>query len=189
MTNPPAAMPASHTVPGDWAADLAACTVTFAVRHLGLRTVTGQIPLTSATVTAGQAGQPVGVRAELDAAGIDTGSPRRDSDLRGPRFLATDRWPAITFEADDIRAHDAGWTVHGILTVKDTHCPVQLDVNSLTMPPGDPAVPVDLRATGHLDRRSADVNRGPAFLIGHRISLSLAVRLRPPAGVPAQPQA
>ena len=71
MTNPVSARPASHTLPGDWAADLAACTVTFAVRNFGLRTVTGQIPLTSATVTVGPGGQPAAIRAELDARAID----------------------------------------------------------------------------------------------------------------------
>jgi polyisoprenoid-binding protein YceI len=183
MTNPVSARPASHTLPGDWAADLAACTVTFAVRNFGLRTVVGQIPLTSATVTVGPGGQPAAIRAELDARAIDTSNLRRDSHLRGPRFFATDRWPAITFEAGNIQANHASWTVHGTLTVKDTHCPVQLDVTRRNKPPGDPAAPIDLRATGHLDRRSAGVTRGPAFLIGHMISLSLAVRLRPPAAV------
>ena len=88
---------------GDWLADPAACTLTFAVRNFGLRTVTGQIPLTSAVVQVGPDGQPAGVRAELDAAGIRTGNPRRDRDLRGPRFLATDQWPVITFEAGLIK--------------------------------------------------------------------------------------
>jgi polyisoprenoid-binding protein YceI len=73
MTNPAAATPASHILPGDGVADPAAGTVTFAVRHFGLRTVTGHIPLSTATVSVGPDGQPAGVRAELDARGLDTG--------------------------------------------------------------------------------------------------------------------
>ena len=88
MTHPTS--PAGMTSPapaGDWLADPAACTITFAVRNFGLRTVTGQIPLTSAVVHIGPDGEPAGLRAELDAGGIRTGHPRRDNDLRGRRFL------------------------------------------------------------------------------------------------------
>ncbi len=175
---------ASPVLPGDWVADPAACTLAFAVRNFGLRTVTGQIPLTSAVVHVGPGGEPVSIRAGLDARGIRTGNPRRDNDLRGRRFLATDRWPAITFEAGYIKPAQSAWTVSGTLTVRDNDCPVRLDVASFTIPADGQAAQVDLRATGRLDRRSAGVTAGPAFLIGHRISLSLAVRLRRQAGPP-----
>ena len=175
---------ASPVLPGDWVADPAACTLAFAMRNFGLRTVTGQIPLTSADVSVGPSGEPVSIRAELDARGIRTGNLRRDNDLRGRRFLATDRWPVITFEAGYIRPVQTGWTVSGTLTVKDTQCPVRLDVASFTIPADGQAAQVDLRATGRLDRRSAGVTAGPAFLIGHLVSLSLAVRLRRQAGPP-----
>jgi polyisoprenoid-binding protein YceI len=184
MTNLTAARTAPPAQPGEWVADLAASTVSCTVRNFGLRSVTGQVPLASASVTIGVSGQPVSVRAELDARGIDTGHRRRDSDLRGPRFLATDRWPAITFQGSNVQASGTGWTVDGTLTVKDCHCPVRLNVNGPDIPPDDPAALVNLRATARLDRRSAGVNAAPAFLIGHTIWLSLAVRLRPPTTIP-----
>lgn len=87
---------------------------------------TAGIPHTSASVTVGRSGQPVSIRAELDARGIDTGHRRRDSDLRGPRFLAT---------------------------VKDCHCPVWLNVSGPDILPGDPAAPVSLHATAKEGRR------------------------------------
>jgi polyisoprenoid-binding protein YceI len=166
---------ASPMRPGDWVADPAACTLAFAVRNFGLRTVTGQIPLTSAVVHVGPSGEPVSIR---------TGNPRRDNDLRGRRFLATDRWPVITFEAGYVKPVRTARTVSGTLTVKDTHCPVRLDVASFTIPADDMAAQVHLHATSRVDRRSAGVTAGPAFLIGHLISLSLAVRLRRQAGPP-----
>jgi polyisoprenoid-binding protein YceI len=188
MTHTGMTGPARYVRPGEWVADPAACALTFAVRNFRFRTVTGQIPLVGATVRVDAGGCPVSVSAELDAAGIDTGHSRRDQDLRGRRFLATDRWPVITFEAHDIRpgaTDDIGpgetaWTVTGTLTVKDTRCPIRLDVAGFTIPGDDAAAPVDLRATGNLDRRSAGVTAAPAFVVGHLVSLSLAVRLRPP---------
>jgi len=184
MTYPAMTGTASAVRSGDWAADPAACTLTFAVRNFGLRTVTGQIPLTSAVVHVGPGGQPEYVRAELDPGRIDTGNRRRDKDLRGRRFLATSRWPAITFEASHIQPAGPGWTINGTLTVKDARCPVRLQV-------ADPAAPagpdhVDLHATGRIDRRAAGVTAAPGLLIGHQISLSLAVRLLPPARSPRE---
>ena len=175
---------ASPVRPGDWVADPAVCTLAFAVRNFAVRTVTGQIPLISAVVQVGPRGEPVSLRAELDARGIHTGNVRRDHDLRGRRFLATDRWPVITFEAGYIQSAQTGWTVSGTLTVKDARCPVRLDVAPFTTLADGQAAQVDLRATGRLDRRSAGLTAGPAFLIGHLISLSLAVQLRWQAGPP-----
>jgi polyisoprenoid-binding protein YceI len=189
MPNPTTAAAAGPAQPGEWIADLATSTVSFTVRNFGLRSVTGQVPLVSARVTVGPSGQPVSVRAELDARGIDTGHPRRDRDLRGARFLATDRWPAITVQASTvqastIQASGAGWTIAGTLTVKDRDCPIRLDVDGAEIIPNDPASSVNVCASARLDRRSVGVNSAPAFLIGHTILLSLAIRLRPPAAVP-----
>jgi polyisoprenoid-binding protein YceI len=119
---------------------------------------------------------------------------RRDRDLRRARFLATDRWPAITFQASTIQASTiqastvqasgAGWTIAGTLTVKDRDCPIRLDVDGAEIIPNDPASSVNVCASARLDRRSVGVNSAPAFLIGHTILLSLAIRLRPPVTVP-----
>lgn len=182
MTQPAMTSTVCPVRPGDWAADPAASTLSFAVRNFGLRTVTGQIPLASAVVHVGPGGEPEYVRADLDPGGIDTGNRRRDTDLRGRRFLATDRWPAITFEAGHIQPNETGWTVSGILTVKDARCPIRLQAASPVSSAS--AEPVDLRVTGRMDRRSAGITAGPAFLIGHNISLSITVRLLPPAGPP-----
>lgn len=167
--------------PGDWTADRTACSVTFSVRNFGLRTVTGQIPLLRAVVHVDAGGRPVSIRAELDAAGLGTGNRRRDLDLRGRRFLATDRWPVIRFEAKDIEPNGTVFAVSGTLTVQETNCPVRLDVAVPVIPAGAPADHLDLHATAHLDRRSAGVTAAPAFLVGHEVTLSLAIRLRPPA--------
>jgi polyisoprenoid-binding protein YceI len=90
--------------------------------------------------------QPVSLRAELDPRGIDTGNRRRDSDLRGARFLAAGRWPAITYQASAGQASGAGWTIDGTFAVKDSHCPVRLNVSGPDVP-DDPAAPVNLCAT------------------------------------------
>jgi polyisoprenoid-binding protein YceI len=164
---------------GRWTADAARCSATFAVRNFRLGTVTGQIPVTRAEVITSPGGQPASVHAELDVRGIDTGHRRRDRDLCGPRFLAAEQWPAMTFDADDIRPYGDGWTVPGTLTVKGTRCPVQLDVAACRVPGAVRDGPVELRAAAQIDRRAAGVTTGPGFLIGHLISVTLVVPLRP----------
>lgn len=177
--NSPATQTAQLARPGRWIADGAACTVTFNVRNFGLRTVTGQLSVTSAEVTVDRTGQPVRIRAELDVRGIDTGHRRRNADLRGAKFFGTDRWPAISFEATAISPSAAGWTVDGQFTVKDVTSPVRLEVSEVRAWSSDPAAPVSVRATGSLDRRTAGITAGPGFLIGHAISLSLTAEFSP----------
>ena len=177
--NSPTTQTARRARPGQWVADGAACTVTFAVGNFGLRTVTGRLPVTSAEVTIDSHGQPARIRAELDVRGIDTGHGRRDADLRGMRFFGTDRWPSITFEATAISPSATGWTVDGQLVVKDVASPVRLEVSEMRGLSSDPAAPVSLRAAGSLDRRAAGITAGPGFLIGHAISLSLTATFHP----------
>ena len=188
MTHTAITGPASYVRPGDWAAEPAACSLTFAVRNFVLGTVTGQIPLASATVRVDAGGHPVSIRAELDADGIDTGH-RPVARKRVPRrSRSRRRWPVMRFEAASIQPDETGWTVTGTLTVKDRQCPVRLDVAGFTIPADDPAACVDLHATGRLDRRSAGVT-APGLLIGHLVTLSLAIRLRPPVTTVATAQA
>lgn len=175
----PATQSAPLVRPGRWIADGAACTVTFAVRNFGIRTVTGQLPVTSADVTIDGHGQPARIRANLDVRGIETGHRRRDADLRGPRFFDTDRWPSISFEATGISPVGTGWTVDGKLTVKDITSPVRLEVSEVRPTSPDAASPVSLRATGSVDRRTAGITGGPGFLIGHAISLWMAAEFSP----------
>jgi polyisoprenoid-binding protein YceI len=180
ITGPTEAVAAQLALTGEWIADSAACIVSFAVPNFGVRTVTGRMPVNSASVIVGVDGRPVSVHAEIDASGVDTGNQRRDSDLRGPRFLAVERWPAITFESSEIRSADAGWTVDGTLIVKGTRSTIRLAVARLDTPASASPGCVDLNAAGRLDRRVAGVTRAPAFLVGRQVSLSLTVRLCPP---------
>ena len=48
----------------------------------------------------------------------------------------TDQWPAITFEAHHIQPGETGWMISGTLAVKDTHCPVRLQVTGPATQPG-----------------------------------------------------
>jgi polyisoprenoid-binding protein YceI len=156
---------------GRWTVDPAHSTATFRVRSLG-RTVAGNVPITEGTMDVDESGRPRAISGSLDLDAVDTGNPRRDKDLRKPRFLDLDRYPAMTFAADSITASSAGWQVTGTLAVRGTS--VRLA--------GDAAVsPHDRSATvtahTRLDRSDLGV-RAPAIMIGHAIDITVTATLR-----------
>lgn len=162
--------PASLAV-GSWTVDPAHSTATFRVRSLG-RTVTGTVPITEGTVDVDESGQPPAISGSLDLGAIDTGNPRRDKDLRKPRFLDLARYPAMTFAADSTIASPAGWRVTGNLAVRGTS--VRLTGDAAVSPQGRSAT-----VTAHiqLDRRALGI-RAPRIMIGHTIDITVTAALR-----------
>jgi polyisoprenoid-binding protein YceI len=58
------------------------------------------------------------VNVRVQTASINTGNDYRDADLRSPRFLASDSFPAMTFESTGIVATDSTVEIGGILTLR-----------------------------------------------------------------------
>jgi polyisoprenoid-binding protein YceI len=156
---------------GRWTVDPAHSTATFRVRSLG-RTVTGNVPITNGIVDVDESGRPRAISGSLDLGAIDTGNPRRDKDLRKPRFLDLDRYPAMTFAADSITASSAGWLVTGQLAVRGTSVRLAGDA---TVAPHDRSATVT--AHTHLDRRALGI-RAPRIMIGHAIDITVTAALR-----------
>lgn len=140
----------------------------FTVGNLVTKTVSGCIPLVSASLTVcGDASISVQVEADLSA--IDTGHPRRDRDLRKPGLLDLDRHPRMHFRADDVRAVADGWRVPGRLTVKGTTQELVLDV--AVQPDGEN---IRVRATGRVDRRDLGI-KAPRFMVGAGVDIEVDV--------------
>lgn len=58
------------------------------------------------------------VNVQVQTRSVNTGNGYRDADLRSPRFLASDSFPAMTFESTGIVATDSTVEIGGILTLK-----------------------------------------------------------------------
>lgn len=58
------------------------------------------------------------VNLTVRAASIDTGSDLANEHLRGPRFLAVDRYPLITFTGDHVRKWGEEYLVVGDLSIR-----------------------------------------------------------------------
>ena len=168
------AMPrASRVATGRWVVDPARSTATFTVRNFGLRTVRGSVPVVAGTVEVDDDGHPRRVHAELDLAGIDTGSARRDADLRKPALLDLDAHPTLTYDAETFEPGPQGWVAHGILAACGAACPlpvlgVQADVGQ----------GLHLVGTAVVDRAALGV-RAPRLLIGRAVSVVVDAWLTP----------
>jgi polyisoprenoid-binding protein YceI len=161
---------------GQWSVVPAASTAGFAVRELGLHTVGGSFPVVDGTVEVDGSGRPVSVRATLDARGVATGNPKRDRDLAGPRFLAADEWPTLSFTSQQVSGDGPEWTVVGTLQGRDAQSPLTLAVRLVGERPDGSRQVV---ATGTADRRKAGVRTLPV-VIGRTVRISLDVTLTPP---------
>jgi polyisoprenoid-binding protein YceI len=156
-----------------WQVDTARSTAAFLVGNLGVRQVRGTVPVVSGTVCTDADGRVAGLRAVVDATGVDTRNSRRDRDLRGPGLLGVEQAPTWSFVSVGVEPDGEGWRVTGVLTVRRP-CPVVLAV--------EPAAPLPdgglrVRARTTLDRRDAGV-QAPRVLVGRRVEVELDVVLR-----------
>lgn len=160
-------------IPGDlpsgkWAAEHRAGTVSFTARKLGVLRVRGTMPITWLEVDVAS-GLPDRVDATVDAWAVDTGIERRDRTLRGRRFLATSTTPSIRFIAEVVRPLDDEWEVTGVVHVKGVQAPLSLRAA---------AKEIDTRgarvsAAARIDRRRIGLRRGPRWLIGRWVDISI----------------
>jgi YceI-like protein len=101
------------------------------------------------------------LHATLDPASIDTGHARRDSDLRGKRFLAVDSYPLMEVIADRIAATVDGWHADGVLRGHGYEAPVCIDA---TLEGAATAPRLQVSGTARLDLRDVCI-RVPGFLV------------------------
>jgi polyisoprenoid-binding protein YceI len=164
---------ATSVAAGRWVVDLAATRATFAARHLFGPPVPGSIAVTSGTVEVGEDGRPLRLHATLDPASVDTGNPRRDTDLRGKRFLFVDSYPRMEVVADRITVTAGGWSAAATFCARGQEAPLRIDAileGAVTGPY------LDVSAVARLDLRAVGITV-PGFLVRRRVDLSVSARL------------
>jgi polyisoprenoid-binding protein YceI len=93
----------------------------FRVRHLVVGRVDGRFTSSTASSRSSRMTRGCSVVVTIEPASVDTHVQMRDDDLRSPRFLDTDHFPAIVLTggtssrvADDPRASDAELTIRAV---------------------------------------------------------------------------
>jgi polyisoprenoid-binding protein YceI len=113
-----------------WRVDSQNSAANFAVRHMLVSTVRGQLGPVSGTVW--YDGKDVSsIRADItiDAKKLNTGNADRDTHLRTDDFFNVDKYPTITFKSKRVVPGDSGhFTMVGDLKIRDVTKEVTLDV-------------------------------------------------------------
>ena len=104
-----------------WAIDPTHAAAEFAVKHLMISTVKGQLGKVQGTISLDESDYTnSSVEATIDVAGLDTGEPDRDKHLRSPDFFEAERFPIIRFVSKRIeRAKGDDYRIVGDLTIRD----------------------------------------------------------------------
>jgi polyisoprenoid-binding protein YceI len=160
---------------GRYRVDPARSSVNFRTRHLfGLAPVTGTMAVIEGEISVDPASPHASVTATIDASSFDTGSRRRDRDVRLARFLHTEAYPTITFRADSLHHDQDRWSLTGDLTVHGVTQPATLAIES-TEPVGNG---FRARATIRLDRYAFGVTAAKGMAARY-VDIDLTVAAEP----------
>jgi polyisoprenoid-binding protein YceI len=124
---------ASLAAAQSWTLDPAHSAASFAVRHMMVSTVRGDLGKITGTAIFDLKQPAAGsVEATIDVTGITTREPGRDTHLKSADFFDVARFPTITFKSKKVEpAAAGGFKVTGDLTMKGVTKEVVLDVEPL----------------------------------------------------------
>lgn len=101
-----------------WNIDASHTNVDFAVKHMAISTVRGSFNVFSATGETNDAGFPIALLMEIDAASVNTNNEQRDGHLKSPDFFDVAASPTITFVATKITGAPSELVIVGDLTIR-----------------------------------------------------------------------
>ncbi len=168
---------------GTWKIDPNHSSAQFSVRHLGVSTVRGAFTKVSGSAVYDPADpSKASVDVSIEASSVDTRVEMRDNDLRSPRFLDAQKYPAITFHSRQVKAAGGGkLQITGDLTIKGVTKEVVLDVDGPTPAIKDPwgNQRIGASATTKINRNDFGVS-GLSGVVGDDINITLDTELIQP---------
>ena len=174
------------TVASTWEIDPAHTSAQFAVKHLVISTVRGQLGKVTGTVHLDESDiAKSSVQASIDAAAINTREPKRDQDLRGPDFLDVAKYPTITFTSKKVeKVSDDTYKATGDLTIHGVTKEVVLTVQGSPQPLKDPMGHVKMGgvATTRINRQDFGVSwskslDGGGLVVGDDVDVTIDVEV------------
>jgi len=185
---------AASSVQGQtWTIDASHSAAHFAVRHMMVSTVRGDMGKITGTVTFDPAKPAAGsIEATVDVTGIDTREAGRDKHLKSADFFDVEKFPTITFKSKRIDPVQAGgFKITGDLTMKGVTKEVVLDAEPLRPAIKDQrgAARTGTTATTKLNRQDFGVNwsralDGGGVVVSDEVSVTIDIELisaAPPA--------
>ncbi len=163
-----------------WVVDLPHSQIDFRVHHL-LGRVRGTFTNWYAViVTRDRQWKNGQVNVTVQTSSLNTGNAYRDTDLRSPRFFATDSFPELTFKGSGLAVGDSTVEIPGLLSIKGHSHPVTLKgMYRGIADDGQHHERIAFEASTVLDRRDYGMEWnqtiGANTLIGNEVEITIAL--------------
>lgn len=104
--------------------------VDFSIKHMAISTVHGRFSVKSGTITMNPSDvAKSSVEAVIDVTSVDTNTPKRDADLKSPKFFEAGKYPMANFKSTKITSSGDGYQLVGDLTLHGVTKPVTLHMD------------------------------------------------------------
>ena len=161
---------AIHSQPVSWRIDPLHSSAQFSVRHMMISTVRGQFGgVKGAILYDSQNPKNSSVQATIDCTTVNTGEPKRDSDLKTAEFFDVQKYPVMTFKSTRVEGAGAGkLRVTGDLTINAITKEVVLQIEGPTAPIKDTQgrEKVGVSGTTTISRKSFGILYNPVMEAG-----------------------
>ncbi len=94
--------------------------------------------------------------------GFTTSHDKRDTELQGPNFLSTEKFPAIWFQGSDVTITEKGFDLTGTLNIRNITKPVTINIEKPTVMRGAMNKQDLMMVTGKLQINRKDFDLGTA---------------------------
>lgn len=167
-----------------WEIDPFHSLVEFSVRHLSITTVKGRFSEVHGTIHLDpQYPERCWVKAQVEAASIQTGAAQRDAHLRSADFFEVARYPTISFESTQVRPQDQNRAIlDGNLTLHGVTRPVSFYVmyTGQSQDPFTGGWRAGLCASTMIDRREFCMSFNQktsmgALIVGYEVRIDISV--------------
>ena len=174
----------AHAQASTWTIDSYHSSVAFAVKHMGVSTVSGSFYNVTGDVMWNDADvSKSSVNATIDTTTVSTGVTPRDNHIKSPDFLDVAKFPTITFVSTAVAKTADGLTVSGNLTLHGVTKPVTLNVTDISAPqtvgpPGKQKTVRGLSATTTINRHDYGIMGGMAdAMVGNDLKITINLEL------------
>ena len=159
-----------HAQPVNWRIDPLHSSAQFSVRHMMISTVRGQFGGVKGTILY-DSKDPAhsSVQATIDCTTVNTGEPKRDSDLKSAEFFDVQHYPVMTFKSTRVEIAGPGkLRVTGDLTINAISKPVVLQLEGPTPPIKDTQgrEKIGVSGTTTISRKSFGILYNPVMEAG-----------------------
>lgn len=167
-----------------WQIDPAHSSANFTIRHMMIAKVHGGFTRLQGSLDLDREDlSRSSVRAEIDAASIDTREPKRDEHLRSADFFDVAKYPTVTFASREFRQGRDGLEIVGDLTLHGVTREVVLAVEGLDTEMKDPwgNLKLGASATTRIKRKDFGLEWNAALeaggvLVGDDVTINLEVQ-------------